>query len=90
MLTLQDCLEYCELTEAEIEAIAVHEHLSPIIAAELGDCLVKSPQGVRQIRRFILDDIARAESRGQFNRVRKLRQVLERFDGRYQSESIIH
>ncbi len=88
MLTLQECLEYCELTEAEIEAIAEHEHLPPIVAAELGDSLLKTPEGVQRIRRFILDDIAHAEARGRFQRIRKLRRLLERFDTRYLPDTL--
>ena len=40
MLTLVDCLDLCDLGREEIEAIAEHEHLPEVIAAELGNYLV--------------------------------------------------
>ena len=36
MLTYQDCVGLCELSEAEIRAIAEHEHLPEVVALELG------------------------------------------------------
>ena len=35
MLTYQDCVGMCELTEDEIRAIAEHEHLPELVALEL-------------------------------------------------------
>ncbi len=43
MLTYEDCVGLTDLTEEEIEAIAQHEHLPEIIAAELGCYLVHDP-----------------------------------------------
>ncbi len=42
MLSLQDCLDMCELSEDEVLAIAHHEHLPEITAAALGHCLVRT------------------------------------------------
>ena len=36
MLTWEDCLALCELTEDEIAAIAEHEHVTQMAAAEFG------------------------------------------------------
>lgn len=36
MLSYQDCLAFCGLEEEEIAAIAQHEHIPIIVAAELG------------------------------------------------------
>ena len=80
MLTLQECLEFCDLTEDEIHAIAEHEHVPEIVAAELGDCLLRSQEGICLIRRFMLDDIENAESHGQRGKADHLHQVLAHFD----------
>ncbi|MDX1654766.1 MAG: hypothetical protein R3310_06100 [Candidatus Competibacteraceae bacterium] len=80
MLTLQECLEFCELTEDEILAIAEHEHVPEIVAAELGDCLLRSEDGVCLIRRYMLDDIHNAELHGRHQRALFLHQVLDRFN----------
>jgi hypothetical protein len=60
MLTLEDCLGLCELTEDEVRAIAEHEHIPEMAAVELGNYLVHCPDGDLCIKRMILDDIAAA------------------------------
>jgi hypothetical protein len=42
MLSLQDCLDMCELSEDEVLAIAHQEHLPEITAAALAHCLVRT------------------------------------------------
>ncbi len=36
MITFDDCLAFCELTEEEIDAIAEHEHLPETVGARDG------------------------------------------------------
>ena len=70
MLSLEDCLALCELTEEEVLAIAHHEHLPEIAAAELGNYLIRTPAGEKRIKSIIRDDIAEARAAG--DRVREL------------------
>lgn len=79
MLTLKDCIALCDLTEEEVEAIAEHEHIPMIVAAELGNYLVHSPKGVPMIRSFIKDDIEAARKRGDDAHARLLQLVLWHF-----------
>ena len=79
MLSVEDCIALSELTEEEIAAIAEHEHLPEIVAAELGNYLVHAPGGVACIRRYILDDIEAARTRCDFHRAAALKLVLHRF-----------
>lgn len=79
MLTLNDCLSLCELTEDEVQAIASHEHIPDVVAAELASYLIHSPEGVPMISRIILDDIEEAANRGNSQEVEKLRVVLKHF-----------
>lgn len=79
MLSYQDCLALCDLTEEEVAAIAEHEHVPEIIAAEIGSYLVQSPDGAPMIRRIILDDIEAAEQRGNAARAARLKLVLKHF-----------
>ncbi|HEX6528409.1 MAG TPA: hypothetical protein VF004_01230, partial [Burkholderiales bacterium] len=60
MLTLQDCVALCDLTEEEVLAIAEHEHIPEIAAAELGSYLVRTPGGEMCIKSIIRDDLAEA------------------------------
>jgi hypothetical protein len=70
MLSLEDCLALCDLTEEEVLAIAHHEHIPEIAAAELGNYLVHTPEGERRIKAIIRDDIAEARACG--NRTHEL------------------
>jgi hypothetical protein len=79
MLTWEDCLALCDLTADEIAAIAEHEHLTQMAAAELGNYLIHSPDGVPKIRRIILDDIETARRRGDHAHAARLKLVLKRF-----------
>lgn len=60
MLTWDDCVALCALNEAEIEAIAEHEHIPEMAALELGNYLCCLPNGEPAIRRMILDDLEAA------------------------------
>lgn len=79
MLTLEDCLALCDLTEEEIEALREHEHIPEIVAVELGQYLVTLPNGERYLRRAIVEDIRDAERRGDEAHVRELKRVLHHF-----------
>ncbi|MCP5424193.1 MAG: hypothetical protein H6970_03895 [Gammaproteobacteria bacterium] len=79
MLTYEDCVGLSELTDAEIEAIAQHEHLPEIIAAELGNYLVHDAAGVPMLKRIILDDIQIAEHRNDKHKALQLKLVLKHF-----------
>lgn len=79
MLTLEDCIVFSELTEAEVEAIAEHEHLPEIIAAELGCSLVRTAAGCRCIAAMIADDIAVARSHGDRPHAAMLKLALKQF-----------
>lgn len=79
MLTREDCIDLCELTTEEVEAIAEHENIPAIIAAELGNYLIHSDTGVPKIRRIILDDIEKAEKRGDADHVIALKLTLKHF-----------
>ena len=79
MLTFEDCLALCELTEDEVDAIAEHEQLSETVAVELGSYLIQGPDGQLLIQRMIVDDIEAARRRGDIARAAHLKQTLRRF-----------
>jgi hypothetical protein len=79
MLTLQDCVALCDLSEDEVLAIAEHEHIPEIAAAELGNYLVRSPAGEVCIKSMIRDDLAAARAAGDRTRELALRLVLHNF-----------
>lgn len=79
MLTLQECIDYSDLTEEEILAIAEHENIPEIVALELGNYLVHLPNGEKRIKRMILDDIEFAKHHGNVKHVAQLKLVLKHF-----------
>ena len=83
MLTFDDCVALCELTEDEIAAIAEHEHLPMIVAAELGNYLIQGPDGALRIKRIILDDLLVADRVGDKGRALTLKLVLRHFVDRH-------
>ena len=78
MLTYHECLEMSGLTAGEVEAIAEHEHIDPIIAMAMGNYLVEH-QGERRIKKIIMDDIAKAERKGDLQHAEMLRKVMAHF-----------
>ena len=79
MLRVEDCIALCELTEEEVAAIAEHEHVPAIVAAEMASYLVRLPDGEARLRRIILDDIDSAMERGDYRHAGQLRLVLRHF-----------
>ncbi|HZN87012.1 MAG TPA: hypothetical protein VFB53_09545 [Burkholderiales bacterium] len=79
MLSLEDCLALCELSEEEVLAIAHHERIPEIAAAELGNYLVHTPEGEMRIKTIIRDDIAEACACGDRLRELALRVMLRDF-----------
>ena len=79
MLTFEDCLELCELSEEEIRAIAEHEHLPQIVALELGNYLMRGPDGELLVSHMLIDDIRAAERRGDRVHAATLKRALRQF-----------
>jgi len=79
MLRLEDCIALCGLSEGEVRAIAAHEHIPEVAAAELGNYLVSSPEGELCIKAMIRDDIAQAIACANAERELVLKLVLRNF-----------
>lgn len=90
LLTLEDCIGLSDLTRAEIDAIAEHEHLPELIAAELGNYLIHTANGQRAIKDIIRDDIVTAQWRGDFRESAKLKLVLRHFIDRCRSDPALN
>jgi hypothetical protein len=79
MLSIEDCIALSELNEEEIEAIAQHEHIPEIAAAEMGNYLIQSADGEMRLRAMIVDDIREASGRGDRTRVLALKLVCKNY-----------
>jgi hypothetical protein len=79
MLTLEDCIALSGLSEAEIDAIAEHEHVPEMVAAEMASYLVRAPDGMPVVRRVLLDDLVAAQAAGDVARAARLKAALRSF-----------
>jgi hypothetical protein len=79
VITLEDCIGMCGLAEAEILAIAEHEHIPEIAAAALAQYLLCQEHGCETIRDMLRDDIRAAVARGDRGHARDLLMVLQHF-----------
>lgn len=79
MLSIRDCLDYCDLTDDEVALIAEHEGIPDAAAAQVVCGLVQTPEGVLMLTNFMLELIERASERGDVAKVVKAKSVCARF-----------
>lgn len=79
MISLEDCIAFCGLTEEEVLAIAEHEHSPEIVAAALAQYLQLQEHGAERLRDMMIDDIRAAQHRGDKAHVKTLLHVLHHF-----------
>ena len=87
MLTFEDCVALSGLTKAEIGAIAEHEHLPDILAAEFGHYLICQDDGALRVRAILADDLRHAEKRGDQAHAEELRKVLHHFIAQHMTQN---
>lgn len=78
MLTYEECLELSDLTSEEVDAIAEHEHMDPMIAMALGHYMI-THEGEQKIKRIIMDDIEKAQRDHNYQHAEMLQKVLQHF-----------
>jgi hypothetical protein len=79
MLTLNDCIGFTGLTEEQLEAIAKHEHLPMILAAEMVEDEVDSRAGCHHIETMIAEEVVFETEHGHPERAERYRHGLEEF-----------
>jgi myo-inositol-1-phosphate synthase len=79
MITLEDCVGLCGLTEEEVLAIAEHEHLPEIAATALAEYLLSQEHGSEKVLGMIVDDIRQAKLTDDKKHVVTLLHVLHHF-----------
>lgn len=79
MISLEDCIGLCGLTEEEVLAIAEHEHVPEIVATALASYLSQDDRGLDAVRDMIIDDIRDGQARGDRAHVVALLRVLHHF-----------
>lgn len=79
MISVEDCVAMCGLDKAEIDAIAVHEHIPQIAAAALANYLLHKAGGETQIRNMLAEDIRAALSEKRLADATELLMALRHF-----------
>jgi len=79
MITLEECVAFCGLTEQEVLAIAEHEHIPEIAATSLAEYLSHQEHGAEEVRDMIVDDIRASQTRNDKEHVVTLLHVLHHF-----------
>ena len=79
MISREDCIAFCGLTEEEVLAIAEHERLLEIDAAALAQCLLSQEHGSEKVRDMIVDDIRQAQFDGNKEHLLSLLHTLHHF-----------
>ena len=79
MLSIRDCLDYCDLTDDEVALIAEHEDIPDVAAAHIACGLVQTPEGVLLLTHFMLDLVERANERGDRMKAAQAELVCARF-----------
>jgi hypothetical protein len=79
VICLEDCIALCDLSEAEILAVAEHEHIPEIAAVALADYLMHQEHGAEKIRDMLRDDIRAALTRNDKQHARELFMALRHF-----------
>ncbi len=83
MLSLQDLLDYCDLGHKEIEAIADHQRVSLVAAAEIGQKLLETSHGQIQLHNMMLDNMRHALAKGEKEKLVALTETFLNFSSQY-------
>ena len=79
MISFEDCVALCGLTEEEVAAVAEHEHVPEIAAATLARYLLDQARGPDEIRSLSVDDIRAALQARQPQHAAELVSALRHF-----------
>jgi ABC-type Zn2+ transport system substrate-binding protein/surface adhesin len=79
MINENDILDMTCLSRAEIAAIAEHEHLDDVTAAEMGEYMMHIHHGPQRVQKMICEDIQAALRADDVTHARALYKTLKEF-----------
>lgn len=79
MLTLADCIAFSGLTPDQLDAVADHQHLPAVLAAEWAETMLDRSEGWRLVEAMLLEEAALAGCRGDAACAERYRLGLEDF-----------
>jgi len=79
MLSMRDCLDYCDLTEDEVALIAEFEGIPDVMAGQVLCGLVQTDEGVQLLARWLQELIEYADAAGMPDKAARARAEFTRF-----------
>lgn len=79
MLSMRDCLDYCDLTDDEVALIAEFEGIPDVMAAQVLCGLVQTDEGVQLLARWLRELIDYADAAGMPDKAARARAEFGRF-----------
>ncbi len=79
MISIKDCLDYSDLTEDEVSAIAEHEHLPYACAAQMACGLAQSEAGTEVLRCLLKNAVCDAGGCGHAEALRLAQRAYAQF-----------
>lgn len=79
MLSIRDCLDYCDLTDDEVSLIAEHQDITDVAAATMACGLVQTSAGTLLLTQYMEDLLEQAQMEGRADKAAIARDVLARF-----------
>jgi hypothetical protein len=79
MLSMRDCLDYCDLTDDEVSLIAEFEGIPDVTAGQVLCGLVQTDEGVQLLARWLRELIDYADAAGMPDKAARARAEFTRF-----------
>jgi len=90
MLTLRDCIDFSDLSEEEVLAIAECEHIPLLTALEEGESMVHTKSGRKRLAVMIKGQAEMCERTGNTVHARHLNRVYKAFMNRFEKEKNVN
>jgi hypothetical protein len=83
MISMEECIDMCGLSEDEVEVIAEQEHVPLVIAAELACTLLQSGQGLCRLHHIFRDRLAVLAAHREHGKEKQVAALYAAFRKRY-------
>lgn len=83
MLSMRDCLDYCDLTDDEVALIAEFEGIPDAMAAHVLCGLVQTDEGVQLLARWLRELVEYASAAGMTDKAARAQAEFDRFSMAY-------
>ena len=83
MLTFEDCADYCDLNDDQIQAMIIGSGLPPIEVCALVQQYADSPKQCRKMLQFLLEYLEKVECQSDAARSHEVHQSIEQFIERH-------